>query len=80
MTDEESNQWLLQNKLSLSFVHSFNFIDFEDKDLPFKKGFSKKEPINLDGRIGQTVKLALTQASFLDNLVNPFNDEESGEI
>ena len=80
MTDEESTTWLQQNTIGISIVHSFNFIDFEDKDLPFKRGFIQTEKNLISGKLRLNFGLALTKASFADNLIDPFNDEVSGKI
>ena len=73
MSKTELEKWKEENeKLSVALVYSFNFVDFEDVDVPTRFGASSTLPTAiLQGTVEIEVDIELHFASFHDTLINP---------
>ena len=63
MTNKESENWLVENKLQMFTIQSFNYNDFSDKAEPFKKGVLVGQPNDLNNGIELDLELDLTLAN-----------------
>ena len=62
--------------MSVFVIQSFNFIDFQDIEQPFKRDLIVGMPSDLSRKFKLDVDLDLTLASFQDNLINPFEEDD----
>ena len=60
---------------SIFVIHSFNFVDFEDKEVPLKSTATGPAPSDLMGySIEIDIDLDMVFTAFKESLINPFED------
>ena len=78
----ETQEWIKENEPKYSLVVSFDFLDFEETDEPFRKGvtFIKMSNFETIGEKTVDVPLLMNSMELADDIWNPFIYEPDQEF
>ena len=77
MPPAQQKTWIQRQKISLTHIHSHNFIDFDSFDQPLQRAATGDRLGNLylDGMISTEMPLVMYDVSIQDNILNPLPSE-----
>lgn len=79
MTIQQQKTYLQENPISLYYIHSQNYADFEDQEEPIKRKATMSMLASDVGSKSYSVlsSLKMHESTFNDNLVNPINSADN---